>query len=241
MTNNMKKSYFSKRELALWLGSMVVILTSHFLFRQESILNLFVSLLGVTALIFCAKGNPAGQAMMIVFGCIYGYISYATRYYSEMITYLGMSVPMAAYALICWLRNPFQGKKSQVAVNRIQKKEWLFLILLTAVVTTLFHFILKALITPNLWWSTLSVATSFAACYLTARRSPYFALIYSLNDIVLIVLWSIASFTDLNYLSVVICFVVFLANDLYSFYNWRKMEKKQQKQKEQKEQKEQTA
>lgn len=234
MTNNAKQSYFSKREWALWLGSMTITIASYFIFRQESVLTLFASLLGVTSLIFCAKGNPFGQILMIVFGSIYGYISYSTRYYGEMITYLGMSVPMAAYALICWLKNPYQGKKSQVTVNRIQKKEWWFLVLLTAIVTATFYFILNALHTPNLWWSTLSVTTSFAACYLTARRSPYFALIYSLNDIVLIVLWSIASFVDSNYLSVVICFIVFLANDLYSFYNWRKMEKKQRKLKEMK-------
>ena len=159
---------------------------------------LIASLLGVTSLIFCAKGNPIGQVMMITFGTIYGYISYTTRYYSEMVTYLGMTVPMAVYALICWLKNPFQGKKSEVTVNRIRKKEWWFLLFLTALVTAIFYFVLNWLDTPNLWWSTLSVSTSFAACYLTARRSPYFALVYSLNDIVLIVLWVLASFWDFN-------------------------------------------
>ncbi len=219
--------YFKKREWVLWGSSMGIILLSYVLFRQESFFTLIASLLGVTSLIFCAKGNPMGQVMMILFGSIYGYISYQTRYYSEMITYLGMTVPMAVYALICWLKNPFQGKKSQVAVNRIKKREWWFLGVLTLLVTGLFYLILKELDTPNLWWSTLSIATSFGACYLTARRSPYFALIYSFNDIVLIVLWGIASVTDHNYLSVVICFLVFLANDLYGFYNWRRMEKKQ--------------
>jgi len=224
-------TYFSKREWILWLGSMATILASYFIFRQESFLVLVASLLGVTSLIFCAKGNPIGQLMMVVFGSIYGYISYSTRYYGEMITYLGMSVPMAAYAFICWLKNPFQGKKSQVAVNHIRKKEWCVFVLLTAMVTAVFYFVLKWLNTPNLWWSTLSVSTSFGACYLMARRSPYFALVYALNDIVLIVLWSVACFWDINYLSVVICFLVFLANDLYSFYNWRRMEKMQKKQK----------
>ncbi|MBR2491999.1 MAG: nicotinamide mononucleotide transporter [Paludibacteraceae bacterium] len=192
------KHYFSKREWVLWLGSMATILVSYFLFRQESFMVLIASLLGVTSLIFCAKGNPIGQVMMITFGTIYGYISYTTRYYSEMVTYLGMTVPMAVYALICWLKNPFQGKKSEVTVNRIRKKEWWFLLFLTALVTAIFYFVLNWLDTPNLWWSTLSVSTSFAACYLTARRSPYFALVYSLNDIVLIVLWVLASFWDFN-------------------------------------------
>ena len=63
--------------------------------------------------------------------------------------------------------------------------------------------------------------------YLTFRRSPYFALAYAANDIVLIVLWVLAAVTDITCSSVIICFVVFLVNDLYGFISWRKMEKRQ--------------
>jgi nicotinamide riboside transporter PnuC len=75
--------------------------------------------------------------------------------------------------------------------------------------------------------STISITTSFIAAYLTFRRSPYFALAYASNDIVLIVLWVLASFKDISYISVVICFAVFLFNDLYGFYNWQRLEKTQ--------------
>ena len=94
-------------------------------------------------------------------------------------------------------------------------------------VTAAFYFILKALHTANLIPSTVSVATSFLAVYLTFRRSPYYALAYAANDVVLILLWTLAAIEDLSYLSVIICFVMFLANDLYGFLNWRKMQKKQ--------------
>ena len=77
--------------------------------------------------------------------------------------------------------------------------------------------------------SALSVTTSFLAVYLTFRRSPYFALAYAANDVVLILLWILASAEEIRYLSVVVCFVAFLFNDLYGFINWRKMKKKQQK------------
>jgi nicotinamide riboside transporter PnuC len=101
------------------------------------------------------------------------------------------------------------------------------MMVLTGAVTVLFYFILEYFNTANLLWSTFSVTTSFAAVYLTFRRSPYFALVYALNDIVLIVMWVYASLSDITYLSVVICFVVFLINDIYGFISWLKMEKKQ--------------
>lgn len=226
----MKKSvfnYFTRVELALWIGSVILILVSSLIFDRGSYLSLTASLIGVTSLIFCAKGNPIGQALIIVFGILYGIISYTFSYYGEMITYLGMTAPMAVFALISWLKNPFEDKKSEVKVNRISLKEAIFMFILTAIVTIIFYYILKFFNTANLIPSTISVTTSFLAVYLTFRRSIYFTLSYALNDIVLIILWVMASFHDISYISVVICFVVFLVNDIYGFYNWRKMEKRQ--------------
>lgn len=224
-----KLKYFSKTDVALWSLSVVSITLSFLIFDRESYLTLIASLIGVTSLIFNAKGNPFGQLLMVIFSIIYGLISYGFSYYGEMITYMGMSGPMAFFALVSWLRNPFEGKKSQVKVNRISKKEICFMVCLTAVVTVLFYFILQYFNTANLVFSTLSVTTSFAAVYLTFRRSPYFALVYALNDIVLIILWVYASFSDITYLSVVICFVMFLINDIYGFISWLRMENNQKK------------
>ena len=224
-------TYFSKAELILWLFSLTAILISFFAFRQSDYLNLIASLIGVTSLIYCAKGNPVGQVLMIIFSLLYGYISFGFAYYGEMITYLGMTLPMAVFSLVSWLRNPFVKGKAEVRVYRISKKETIFAVILTAIITVLFYFILDYFSTASIIPSTLSVATSFFAAYLTFRRSPYFALAYAVNDIVLIILWILASLRDTGYVSVIVCFVIFLINDLYGFYNWKKMEKKQHKEK----------
>ena len=224
-----KLKYFTKTDIALWSLSVISITLSFLIFDRENYLTLTASLVGVTSLIFNAKGNPFGQLLMVVFSLLYGIISYGFAYYGEMVTYMGMSGPMALFALISWLRNPFEGNKSQVKVNRISRKEICFMLCLTTVVTVLFYFILKYFNTANIIFSTFSVTTSFAAVYLTFRRSPYFAVIYAMNDIVLIVLWIYASFFDITYISVVVCFIMFLVNDIYGFISWLKMEKKQKK------------
>ena len=99
--------------------------------------------------------------------------------------------------------------------------------LITVLITAIFYFILKFFNTANLVPSTLSVTTSFLAVYLTFRRSPYFAVAYATNDIVLILLWILASFSDIRYISVVVCFVSFLLNDIYGFISWQKMKTRQ--------------
>lgn len=222
-----KIQYFSKQEILLWCSSVILILVSFFLFDRESFLTLTASLIGVTSLIFNAKGNPFGQFLMIIFSLLYGIISFSFQYFGEMITYLGMTMPMALFALIAWLKNPYNGNRSEVKVNRIEKKEIIFMWFLTIMITILFYFILKYFHTANLLPSTLSVTTSFIAVYLTFRRSPYFAVAYAANDMILILLWTLASRTNISYLSVVVCFFAFLANDIYGFINWKKIEKRQ--------------
>ena len=225
----MKKltAYFSQGELALWSGSAGLILVSFLMFDRVNYMTLAASLIGVTSLIFNAKGNPIGQALMVVFSLLYGAISYTFFYFGEMITYLGMTGPMALFALVSWLRNPFQGNHAEVAVNRIGKWEYAGMSVLTVLVTLLFYCILDHFHTANMIPSTLSVTTTFIAVYLTFRRSPYFALAYAANDVVLILLWILAAKENISYLSVIICFVMFLVNDLYGFVSWKRMEKRQ--------------
>ena len=222
-----KLDYFTRTEIALWFISVSLIIISFSVFDRENHLTLLASLIGVTSLIFNAKGNPFGQLLMVVFSLLYGVISYTFSYYGEMITYLGMTMPMAAFALISWLKNPYQGNRAEVKVNSISRTENIFMWLLTAVVTVVFYFILAYFKTANLLPSTLSVTTSFLAVYLTFRRSPYFAIAYAANDIILILLWSLASLQDIQYMSVVVCFVAFLFNDIYGFISWQKMKRRQ--------------
>lgn len=217
----------TRADLILWSGSVCLIVGSFFIFDRENYLTLIASLLGVSSLIYSAKGNPICQVLMIIFSILYGVISYGYRYYGEMVTYLGMTMPMAILSLISWLRNPYAGSRSEVKVNRLRLRELIFALLLTAIVTWVFYYILRRLGTANLIPSTVSVATSFFAAYLTLRRSALYALAYAANDSVLIVLWLMAAREDISYLSVFICFFVFLINDFYGFASWTKMMRRQ--------------
>lgn len=223
----LKSDYFEKSEIALWSISILFIIISFCVFDRTNYLTLTASVIGVTSLIFNAKGNPFGQLLMVVFSLLYGIISFTFSYYGEMATYLGMTAPMAVFSLISWLKNPYNGSKSEVKINRLKLKEIIFMVILTVIVTFVFYFILMYFNTANIIPSTLSVTTSFLAVYLTFRRSIYYAVAYAANDIILIILWILATLSNISYLSVVICFAVFFVNDIYGFINWSKMQKRQ--------------
>lgn len=216
-------------EWVIWSAGIAAIITCFFVCGNVQYHYLVGALIGVTALVFVSKGNPLGQALTIVFSVFYGIISYSCRYYGEMITYLAMTTPMAIVALISWIRNPYNGNKSEVEVNKLSFKEWCLFSFLTIAVTVAFYFILQALNTANLIISTISVLTSFVASYLTARRSRFYALGYAANDVVLVVMWILQTLADIMYLPMVVCFVAFLILDTYGFINWTRMYRKQQK------------
>jgi nicotinamide mononucleotide transporter PnuC len=138
-----------------------------------------------------------------------------------------MTLPVAVVSTISWFKHPYQDNNAEVEVVRLKLKDYLVAFGLAIIIMIIFYFILKALNTNNLLLSTLSIFTSFLAAYITARRSRFYALFYTLNDIVLIVLWILASLENHTYTSMVICFVAFLVSDLYAFINWGRLEKNQ--------------
>lgn len=216
----------SKFELILWISSLVVVSGAFIISNSSDYLTLLASLIGVTALIFVAKGYVIGQVLTVVFALFYGVISFHFKYYGEMITYLGMTTPIAILTVISWLRHPYK-ETSEVEVRYMNKFQMLIMIILTLVVTVVFYFILKALGTANLLFSTISISTSFLASYLTFMRNPFYGLGYGANDIVLIILWIIASIENPSYIPMVVCFVMFLINDCYGFLNWQRIKKRQ--------------
>lgn len=218
----------SKTEYIIWFISLIVVTVTHFLSPQKDWLNFVASLIGVTSLILIARGYPLGMLVCVIFGLVYAITSYKSGYYGEMITYAGMTAPVSLFSFIVWLKNPY-GNSAEVKIKKLTIKNFAVLIILTIAITVGFYFILRALNTTNLIVSTISIATSFLAVALTILRSPYYAIAYSLNDVVLIVLWIIQSLTDTSYLTIVACFAVFLVNDLYGFISWKRREKLQKK------------
>lgn len=216
----------TKFEITLWLASLAAVMLSA-LGGKLSALSVTASMIGVTALIFVARGDVLGQFLTLLFSVLYAVVSFKQRYYGEMITYLGMTAPMAALSAVSWLRHPYKRGENEVRVARLSKKQIVLMAVLTAAVTVLFYFVLRLLKNASLAVSTVSVTTSFLASYLTFCRSYWYALAYAANDIVLIVLWIISSIADPAYISMVICFVMFFFNDIYGFINWQRLYKRQ--------------
>ena len=217
----------TKREWSIWLGSIIIVLISNLATKDFDLLTLVAALTGVTSLIFAAKGNVWGQVLMILFSILYGIISFRFRYWGEMMTYLGMTLPMAVWSTITWIENPSENNGNEVQIQSLSKKHIVALCISGIIVTAVFYYILKSFNTPNIIFSTISIITSFIAASLTMLRSSYYAVWYAANDIVLIILWVLASLKDPAYIPVVVNFSIFFMNDMYGFMSWKQRELEQ--------------
>lgn len=221
MSNPIKS--LTKKEWILWMGSLAIVILSNLLSTDIDVLTLVSACVGITSLIFAAKGNVWAQILMVIFSILYGLISWQFRYWGEMITYIGMTMPMAVWSTITWIKNPSESGQ-EVAIQKLTRKHVAGIAAAGLVVTAVFYIILKALDTPNIFFSTISITTSFLAASLTMLRSSYYALGYASNDIILIVMWVLASIENPAYIPVVVNFIIFFFNDMYGFVSWKRRE-----------------
>ena len=221
MSNPIKS--LTKKEWILWIGSLAIVILSNLLSTDIDVLTLVSACVGITSLIFAAKGNVWAQILMVVFSLLYGLISWQFRYCGEMITYIGMTMPMAVLSTMTWIKNPSESGQ-EVAIQKLTRKHVAGIAAAGVIVTAVFYMILKALDTPNILFSTISITTSFLAASLTMLRSSYYALGYASNDIILIVMWVLASIENPAYIPVVVNFIIFFFNDMYGFVSWKRRE-----------------
>ena len=214
----------NKKDWCVLAISLAVVMLCNVLTPSATLTTKVGVVVGAIALVLMAKGDVWGQILTVVFSVLYGITSWQFRYYGEMITYLGMTLPMAVAAVFSWLRHPFEGNTAQVEIHRLTRRQRWGMVVFCVPVTAVFGIILWWLNTPNLLFSIISVTTSFLAAYLTYFRSSYYALAYAANDVVLIILWVLASVKDISFAPMVACFLVFLANDLYAFSSWNNRE-----------------
>ena len=229
MKKNLIVPKFSVPEKILWAASIVGVTVLFCLVPQKNPLTLIATIVGVTSLLFIAKGHISGPFLQLVFCVLYAIVALGFKYYGEAITYMGMSFPSDLFAAIVWLKNPSKKAKNEVQMAHLTPKKSAVAILVSTAATVIFYFVLKKLNTANLEISTVSVATSMMASTLTIMRVPYYALAYAANDIVLIVMWILASIENPVYIPMVFNFVIFLINDLYAFFSWKKLRSMQEK------------
>lgn len=217
------------QELLLLTISALTITIIFILSKDKNIISYIVSILGITSVMMCSKGLFYAPVIDFVYYILYIIMSFQQKYYGEVFIFIFIMIPLSVSTLVVWFKNKNKDS-STVKINKISKREWIILFIVCLIIPLVFYYVLKILNTSQLIVSTLSIVTSVFASYLLLRRSSYYAIGYILNDIVLIILWSLTfNNGNLSNLPLVISLCVYLINDFYGLFRWKKQEKEQNK------------
>ena len=208
---------------------IVAYITVGIIFKSNAmiIINAIASSIGVCLI---AKGSILGQFCCLIQVLLYSIISFQNQYYGEIITSLGVSLPVYIIAIVTWFRNLGNGGIVKVT-RKISWKEFLIVGIAAIGVFFALYYILKALDTAQLLLSTFSSIFSVLAGYFMIRRCEYSFVFYLVNNIICGALWIINVFVLGNYNQLVtfLNFVLFFISNFYGFINWIILKKKQQK------------
>ena len=216
----MLKNWTTFEKLFLLIGTILAIVLT-FMFKG-TLIDLGYTLLYIWTALLLAKGKYSCYIVGIISTFFYAFVSYSNSYYGEVIIAMCCTLPLMVIGLINWLKH--QDSTNTVIIKEITKKELLLVLLSQAIMFTGYYFLLKVFNTNNLLVSTFSVVASIIATYLTARRSEHGFIGFIINDIILIILWSIPVIKgNTNIIPVLLCPVLLFINDIYGVYNWKKI------------------
>ena len=220
----MLKNWTTFEKIFLLIGTILAIVLT-FMFKGTWI-DLGYTLLYFWTALLLAKGKYSCYIVGIISTFFYAFVSYSNSYYWEVIIAMCCTLPLMVIGLINWLKH--QDSTNTVIIKEITKKELLLVLLSQAIMFTGYYFLLKVFNTNNLLVSTFSVVASIIATYLTARRSEHGFIGFIINDIILIILWSIPAIKgNTNIIPVLLCPVLLFINDIYGVYNWKKIKNNQ--------------
>ncbi len=213
-------------ELIFYIAGLALIITMSICFGA-SWMSAVTGIFGLSCVLFAAKGKIIGIFFTWVMIVFYSILSYKNKYYGEVFINLCMMFPMTIIQLISWLKN--LGKDYVVKVNSITKKEIIIVCSAAALAFVVFYFILRALNTSQLIFSTISIVTSVLATYFQSRRSKYGFLAFLVNDAVLCLLWLFATLEDIKNVAMLTAVALYVVSDIYGFISWGILQKRQQK------------
>lgn len=220
----MFKNWTTFEKIFLIFGTIIACVLT-FIFKGTWI-DLGYTLLYFWTALLLAKGKYSCYIIGIISTFFYAFVSYSNSYYGEVIIAMCCTLPLMIIGLINWLKH--QDSTNTVIIKEITKKELIIVLISQVVLFYGYYSLLKFFNTNNLLVSTFSVIASVIATYLTARRSEHGFVGFIINDIILIVLWSIPVINgNTNIIPILLCPTLLLINDIYGVYNWKRIKNKQ--------------
>lgn len=214
----------------IWLAVFTSINLYLFFVLEDSLLGLIASISGMITVVLIAKGKIANYYFGIVQSGTYAYISYSYGLYGEAMLNGLFYFPLQFIGMYIWKKNKTKAsaKGEDVLVKRLNKKQWLMLVLVIVVSTFVYSYFLHAIGGQQVRIDSIAVVLSVVAQILLVKRYVEQWVLWIAVNALSITLWAIMLLTSGgNNWSMLVMWSAFLLNSIYGYRNWMKISKQQ--------------
>ena len=205
----------------LWLSFCAVGIFLISIALKDTLTGIIAALTATFYTIFAGKGKISCYLFGIINTILYGYISYETKLYGEVMLNWLWYLPMMFTGMFFWKRNMNKSTET-VYKSFLSIKERAITALLTLAGIAVYAFILHKMGDRSPVLDSTTTILSVTAMILTVKRCIEQWFIWTVVNVISIWMWLLVYLNEGSSVAILLMWVMALANGIIFFIQWKK-------------------
>ena len=203
------------------LGLVILFIIIHAIIRNDSVVAIIDAVCGITYTFLAGKGKSICYLFGITASCCYSFLSFKNALYANLLLYSLYYIPMQVVGYFNWNKN-LKNKTKEIIKIRISRKEFLIILALIVVLSTILSLLLIKFNNPHPIFDSVTTVVSVAGLYLTVRRAIEQWVCWTCVNALYLVLWTQLALSGERVYSMVIKWAIYLFLAIYFYIEWKR-------------------
>ena len=212
--------FFTKAEKIFYAIVILSVITISIL-TKDSKIALISAICGITYTLFAGKGKVYCYYIGLTGTFLYCLIAYKNGFYGNMALYGLYFFPMQVIGILKWKKH-INKEKNEIYKTKLKNKERVLYLILTILINGIIYAILKLSGGENPIMDSFVTGFSVLGQFLTVKRCIEQWYIWSLVNLVSVIMWLIACIQGANYIATLIMWLIYLILGIYFYFKWKK-------------------
>ncbi len=208
-------------EIVYLLFFITIVITLSIIFNTSPF-STISTICGIFAAFFNTKVNKICYFFYLASSILYCYVSFQAKVYGEAILYLFYTIPVYLIAIY-----NFNKKHEKTEIKSISKKSKLLMTGAIVLITIIYGLILTLIDSVFPFLNAFATALAIFASLFASKMINQQWILWILNSLVLLFIWTYQSFTNFDAIPFVILNIVYLFFNVIGIIKWKKILNKQ--------------
>lgn len=208
-----------KRWQIFWMIFANLTILGVSIYLGDTPLSIAASLTGVICVILCGMGKVSNYFFGTINVVLYAVAAWKAKYYGDVMLNLLYYFPTNIVGWIAWTKH-MDKEKNEVYKKRMTAKQDVLLGIISVIGVLGYSYLLKLLGGNLPIIDSMSTVFSVIAQILMIKRFMEQWVIWIIVDVVSVIMWAVAFFTEGQSVAVLMMWSVYLANAVIMFVKW---------------------